>query len=178
MSHSRNDGNVIDKDEARTPKRLFDKLNSRFHFDIDAFCTVDNCLCPFGFARDSEPNKNAFTMDWRQAERFTKPPVIYGNPPYSNPAPFIEKAYNESRKHGIEAILLLPADTSTHSYHNFCMKANEIWFLEGRVKFDNPDGTPMQGSPKFGSMVVRFDAQHYGPIWPIVHSWDWKECGI
>jgi phage N-6-adenine-methyltransferase len=161
--HSRKDGNKSQADEAQTPPSLFKKLNDRFHFELDAFCTPKNKLCKFGFTKEND----ALKQDWKYAAD-----VIFGNPPYSNPEPFIIKAYEESLK-GCIVALLLPADTSTKVFHYYTMKANEIIFIEGRVRFNNPDGTPMQGSPKFGSMVVVFDEEATTGI-PEISSMGWK----
>ncbi len=149
MTHERKDNNNIDKDEARTPPSLFKKLDARFEFELDAFCTPQNKLCKFGFTKEQD----ALKQDWlHAADR------IFGNCPYSHPEPFVRKAYEESLK-GVLVAMLLPADTSTYAYHHYDMKASEIIFIEGRVIFNNPDGTRMKGSPKFGSMVVVFDAK-------------------
>lgn len=165
MTHARNDGNTIDKDEARTPSSLFKKLDDRFHFELDAFCTPRNKLCKYGFTKE----QNALKQNWKYAAD-----IFFGNCPYSNPAPFIKKAYEESLN-GCTVVMLLPADTSTVAYHHYCMKASEIIFIEGRIRFNNPDGTTMNGSPKFGSMVVVFDKTARDTLGYLkVSSMSWK----
>ena len=167
MVHDRKDGNTIDKDEARTPPSLFKKLDDRFHFEVDVFCKRSNCVCDAGIFYDE--GHDALKEDW-----FLPPfdTVFYGNPPYSNPEPFIKKAYEESLK-GATVVMLLPADTSTKAFHNYDMKASEITFIEGRVTFNNPDGTPMNGAPKFGSMVVVFKQEAFDGS-PVISSMRWK----
>jgi hypothetical protein len=167
MAHNRNDGNVADKDQARTPPTLFNRLNERFHFDCDLFATSENTLCDCYFSKDEPKGSihphsfvngddgvrvcmgNALEQEWFIAR-------YYGNPPYSNPEPYVKKAYVESLKGSI-VVLLLPADVSTSWFREYCMNAAEWIIIEGRVKFNNPDGTPMAGSPKFGSIAVVFD---------------------
>lgn len=174
MTHERKDGDKSQADEARTPPDLFAKLNERFHFGCDICASEQNHLC--GLYYDSE--MDALSLPWNcQFHAMGTLLPSYCNPPYSDPSPFIEKAYNESLE-GASVVMLLPADTSTKSYHNFCMKANEIIFLEGRVKFNNPDGTPMKGSPKFGSMVVVFDLVNKVGEHPLARSWDWRSKQI
>jgi site-specific DNA-methyltransferase (adenine-specific) len=171
MTHQRNDNRIVDKDEARTPPSLFKKLNERFHFKLDAFCTESNCLCENGLFKEQY---DALNMQWDSflVNKFGyRAYSIYGNPPYSHPEPFIIKAYEESQK-GATVVLLLPSDTSTKAFHKYVMKATEIIFIEGRVTFNNPDGTPMRSSPKFGSMVVVFKP---GEHILIVGSMRWKE---
>lgn len=163
MTHTRSDGNTVDKDSARTPPSLFKILDARYHIKVDTACTEQNMLTPVSIGFD------ALEIDW--VEWFGKT-VFYCNPPYSNPAPFIKKAYEESLK-GATAVMLLPADTSTVAFHEYCMKASEIIFIKGRVKFNNPDGTPMKGAPKFGSMVVVFKQETFDGS-PVISSMGWK----
>jgi phage N-6-adenine-methyltransferase len=173
MSHERKDGKINLKNEARTPPELFRKLDEKYHFELDAACSPDNCIVKtgYGYARGD----NALAADWSNytMDNGEYASIFYCNPPYSNPAPFIEKAHLESHK-GAKVVMLLPADTSTVSFHEHVMKANEIIFLKGRVTFNNPDGTPMVGSPKFGSMIVVFERMQYQPKRVTVLSWDWK----
>jgi len=171
MTHTRKDGNNNSKDEARTPQSLFKKLNERFHFDLDVFCTRENCLSRNGYGYTKEDN--ALNAEWTRfmMGNGEEASTFYGNPPYSHPEPFIIKAYEESQK-GATVVLLLSSDTSTKAFHKYVMKATEIIFIEGRATFNNPDGTPMRNSPKFGSMVVVFKP---GEHILIVGSMRWKE---
>ena len=176
MTHPRNDGNMVDKDEARTPPSLFKKLDDRFHFHLDVCATQDNALCQAYFTKEG----NCLAIDtWIDDDYDDDDYLIadgintfFCNPPYSNPEPFICKAYEESLK-GATVVMLLPADTSTKVFHYYTMKASEIIFIEGRVRFNNPDGTPMKGSPKFGSMVVVFKQEEFDGS-PVISSMGWR----
>lgn len=65
--------------------------------------------------------------------------LVYVNPPYSDPAPWVEKAAHE----GAEVVLLLPAATGTRWWHKYVKMADVILFWEGRIKFLDPlDGKP------------------------------------
>jgi len=194
MTHERRDGNTVNKDESRTPSSLFKKLDERWHFELDAFATQENALCPLYMSDGlpTHPNTsgcigNALTkIDW--TPRHTN---IFGNPPYSNPAPFVKKAAEESLK-GATVVMLLPADTACKAFHKYIMGidyikdangdvvgvpnefgASEITFLTPRVVFNNPDGTPMKGQPKFGSMVVVFRQEVFDGS-PVISSMGWK----
>lgn len=169
MTHQREDGNTVDKDEARTPMSLFKKLNEIFRFDYDLCCNHENCLCRCGLFADD--GVDMLTTNFSQLA--ARSIIGYCNPPYSNPTPFVAKAYEESRQ-GATVVMLLPSDTSTKVFHKYVMKASEIIFIEGRITFNNPNGTPMRGSPKFGSMVVIFDRKSFKGI-PIISSMRWKE---
>lgn len=170
MTHTRSDGNTSAKDEARTPPEIFRKLDAEFHFDFDAACTRENCLCKNGIF-GNEISALSFPWAWNG----TKPWTYFCNPPYShgNILAFVHKAYLESGK-GATVVLLIPSDPSTQ-YFSFCFEnAHEIRFMQPRVRFNNPDGTPMKGSPQTGSMIVVFRPGET-PAVPKIGIWKWKE---
>ena len=73
------------------------------------------------------------------------------NPPYGRKIGlWIEKGFNEWKK-GKIVVFLIPSRTDTRYWHKFIMKATEIRFLEGRLKFDD-SGKPAP----FPSAVVVF----------------------
>ena len=61
-----------------------------------------------------------------------------------------KKAWEEAQK-GKTIVLLMPSRTDTQYWHDYVMKAHEIWFIKGRLKF----GTSNNSAP-FPSMVVIF----------------------
>jgi site-specific DNA-methyltransferase (adenine-specific) len=158
-----------ERDNARTPPSLFKMLDDRFHFALDAACSRENCLCFRGIFGDED--YDAIDHDWF---KLSDGQPIYVNPPYSrgNIDRFIKKAYSESLK-GATVVMLLPSDTSTRYFHNYCMKASEIIFLQPRVHFNRPDGTSFKTSPKFGSMVVVFKQTDFDGS-PVISSMKWK----
>jgi hypothetical protein len=112
-----------------TPKWLYDELNKEFNFDFDP--------CPLHGLDDG------LTMTWHNAN--------YINPPYGREIKkWIRKAYQESLS-GKLCVMLLPSRTDTKWWHDYCMKANEIRFIRGRLKFgENKNSAP------FPSVVVIF----------------------
>jgi site-specific DNA-methyltransferase (adenine-specific) len=170
MTNKRNDGNTSAKDEARTPPVIFGKLNAEFHFTVDIAATGKNTLCgnfwgktesfPLGFL---SPHAELYTDD-----------KAWCNPPYSNGniLKFVHKAYLESGK-GATVVMLIPSDPSTQ-YFNICFgNASEIRFMQPRVRFNNPDGTPMKGSPQTGSMIVVFRPGEHKETKSSI--WKWKQ---
>ena len=129
----------------RTPQYIFDWLNSEFEFILDAACNSDNSKCVFGCCHDR--GQDGLSMDWASFGR------IWLNPPYSNPYPWVKKAYEESLK-GCIVVCLLPADISTKWFHEWVIGKAEIRFIQGRISFDGEK----KSAPKFGSMIAI-----YGP---------------
>ena len=77
---------------------------------------------------------------------------VFCNPPYSKIAEFLRKGLYHLAVHDCESIVyLLPARTDTAWFHDYCIKAVEIRFLRGRLKF----GGAKNDAP-FPSMVVIF----------------------
>ena len=72
----------------------------------------------------------------------------------------IEKAYNEAKKSDTKVVMLIPARTDTKYWHNYVMKASEIHFVKGRLKFGDSDN-----SAPFPSAVVVFDGG--GELWRV-----------
>jgi site-specific DNA-methyltransferase (adenine-specific) len=156
---------VTPKDEWETPQWLFDLLNQEFHFDCDAAATIENTKCEIFF-------KDALLHSWTENPSFsTKPDSgidecgpesamlnFYLNPPYSAVKinAFMQKAYEESQK-GALVVCLVPVSGDTW-WINWTLKAQEIRYIRGRVKFVgyDEDGNRVNGSPMFSSCVVIF----------------------
>ena len=105
-------------DNWQTPKYLYDKLDSEFHFDFDP--------CPYS---EGEPLFDGLACEWKQKN--------FINPPYSRglKEAFVVKAIHEARK-GKVCVLLLPVSTSTKLFHDWIVPhAKEIRFIKGRISF-------------------------------------------
>ena len=129
-------------DEHRTPKALFDFLQSVYGpFTCDAAATKDNALCNFYFTKNDDALKHRWTG------------CVYINPPYGRGiAAWCKYAYEQVHVGGSTAVvcMLLPARTDTVWFHDYVLPyAQEVWWVRGRVKF----GDAKQGAP-FPSMVV------------------------
>ena len=125
-------------DNHSTPQELYDSLNAEFNFDDDP-CPLNGELLQDGLSRP-----------WGM--------VSFLNPPYSNPAPWCKKAYEESLQ-GKTIVGLLRGDTSTKWFHEwvlgpvFCeLEAQGItdWskayaklrFIKGRLNFGGVGPAP------------------------------------
>lgn len=123
-----------------TPQDLYNKLNEEFNFDLDPCANSENAKCPVYFSE----NENGLKKKW-----FGN---VFMNPPYGRKmGEWIEKAYLESLK-GVTVVCLLPSRTDTIWWHDFIMRASEIRFIKGRLKF----GKNPNSRATFPSVVVIF----------------------
>ena len=115
-------------DEWRTPQSLFDKLDKEFDFDSDP--------CP-----SNKPLKKGLINSWGKR--------VFVNPPYSDIKYWVSKCWHESNNKII--VMLIPSRTDTKWWHEYVMKAKEIRFIKGRLKFSN-----YKNSAPFPSCIVIF----------------------
>ena len=136
--------------EWATPEEFFEKLDWRFGpFDLDPCADPTNAKCA-NFFTEAE---NGLTKNW---EGFTS----FINPPYGRGFDkWIQKSYEESRKEDTRVVMLIPARTDTKYWHNYVMKADEVYFVKGRLKFGDSDN-----SAPFPSAVVVFDGSNQRQI--------------
>lgn len=125
-------------DEWSTPADFFAKLDSEFHFTLDACATAENHKCERYYTAQDD----GLEKDW-------KGETVFCNPPYSRIAQWVKKAWKEGRKEGTTVVLLVPARTDTRYFHNYIYHKSEIRFIKGRLKFGNS-----KTAAPFPSMVV------------------------
>ena len=115
----------------RTPKALYQALDSEFGFDDDP--------CPLG-------GSGGLDREWGQC--------VYMNPPYGREiTPWVKRAYEHSLT-GAVVVCLLPSRTDTRWWHEYVMKARQIRFIKGRLHFnDHRNPAP------FPSCIVVFEAR-------------------
>lgn len=99
-------------DDWSTPDNFYQELNKEFHFNDDP--------CPL-------EGTGGLSREWGTS--------AYMNPPYSNPTPWVKKAYEESLK-GKIVVGLLRGDTSTRWFHDWVLGKAELRFVKGRIKFN------------------------------------------
>lgn len=131
--------------EWATPLSLFRLLNREFNFKYD--------LCPMDGAAIAEP---LLPLDDALRSSLWAPGhAVWMNPPYGRHiGDWLEKAYREASR-GTSVVALIPARTDTSWWHDYCMRADEIRFLRGRLRFDGPKA----GRCPFPSAIVIFRAK-------------------
>lgn len=112
----------------KTPKAVYQILDAEFSFDHDP--------CPPNYTVDG------LTSEWGKSN--------YVNPPYNQLKAWLKKGYEEWQK-GKTVVFLIPSRTDTIAWHEYCMKATEIRFIKGRLKFDDSGN-----SAPFPSAIVVF----------------------
>lgn len=155
MSHKRNGKYKTDKDEWATPRSLFKKLDDEFHFSLDAAANLLNAKTTPFFDKEGD----ALKQSWGRRSVFLNPPYSQGNIDR-----FMQKAYEEGNKRADReyVVCLIPVASDTKWWHNYVMKAKEIRFIKGRVKFVGFDelGHQIKNSPTFSSCVAIFSSWH------------------
>jgi phage N-6-adenine-methyltransferase len=132
-------------DEWPTPQDFFDRLDAEFRFQLDAAADGQNCKV----VRYFDQSTNGLEREWH-------PFTTWCNPPYSDIAQWVKKSYEESSR-GATVVMLIPARTDTRYWHDYVMKAHEIRFVKGRLKFGDS-----KNSAPFPSAVVVFRPGHDG----------------
>lgn len=144
--------------EWETPQDFYDKLHERHSFTLDPCATEHSAKCDKYYTEDD----NGLKQPWDGE-------VVFMNPPYGREIKnWIKKAYEESRKKNTVVVCLIPARTDTRYWHDYCMKAHEISFVKGRLKFGDS-----KNSAPFPSAVVVFKPQHtglYGGNYPKMYT--------
>ena len=123
-----------------TPQSFFDRLDSEFNFTLDPCSDGNNNKCKRYFTKEDD----GLVQDWGGE-------TVFMNPPYGRViGDWIKKAYKESLN-GATVVCLIPSRTDTKYWHEYVMKAGEIRFVKGRLKFgDSSNSAP------FPSAVVIF----------------------
>lgn len=117
-------------DHWATPQAVYSALNREFGFVDDP--------CPLG-------GTDGLSRDWQSP--------CFVNPPYSEISVWVQRAFFESQK-GKCVVMLIPSRTDTRWWHEFVMRADEIRFLRGRLKF----GSAKHNAP-FPSCIAVFRGQ-------------------
>jgi site-specific DNA-methyltransferase (adenine-specific) len=111
--------------EWQTPQKFYDKLDQTFKFDLDPCASALTTKCEKYFT----PEKDGLLQDWSGHR-------VFMNPPYGRGVDkWLKKAYEESANPHTTVVCLIPARTDTKYWHKYCMNADEIYFVKGRLKF-------------------------------------------
>ena len=131
---------MSDKHTWETPQEFFDLLNEEFNFEIDLACEKETAKCDKYYTKEND----GLDKVWNK--------VSWLNPPYGNSiGSWVQKAYLSAKFDGGTIVCLIPSRTDTKWWHDYVMKAKEIRFVKGRLKFGG-----LKSSAPFPSAVVVF----------------------
>lgn len=122
----------------QTPRAVYKALDDEFAFTHDPCPPSDfdyrrgggqELLPMFDDDKGATEITDGLLSEWGSSN--------FVNPPYGKELPkWIKKAY-EQWQQGKTVVLLIPSRTDTRWWHDYCMKATEIRFIKGRLKFDD-----------------------------------------
>jgi phage N-6-adenine-methyltransferase len=116
-------------------------LDEEFGFTVDVAAAPDNAKCE-RFYTEAD---NGLTKDWTGE-------TCWMNPPYSNIAPWTEKAATGALAGLCTVVGLLPVRTDLLWFHRDVLDAGaEIRFCRGRIRFA---GIGARANAPFPSMIV------------------------
>jgi len=133
--------------EWATPQDFFDKLDEKHNFTLDPCANKTNAKCKKYYTQKDD----GLTKDWEGE-------TVFVNPPYGRELKhWVKKAYLESRKNNTTVVLLCPSRTDTQYFHDYMMKASELHFIKGRIKFEN--NNKANNSAPFPSVIAVFKGE-------------------
>jgi phage N-6-adenine-methyltransferase len=126
--------------EWSTPPAFFDRLDARYHFDLDVCATAANAKCPRFFDRGQDGLKQPWPCR-----------AAWCNPPYGKDVGrWLEKAWGEAQagRAGV-VVCLVFARTDTQWWHTWAPRA-EVEFVRGRLRF----GEARSGAPHPSALLI------------------------
>lgn len=133
------------RDTWETPAYIFDPINERAKFTLDACAIESTAKCRKFFT----PEQNGLEQSWAD-ER------VWCNPPYSNIGPWLQKAHEETQKSASTVVVaLVPPWTDTKWWHDYATRAQICVLLKGRVQF-LMDGKPHSGNQHPSCLLVYY----------------------
>lgn len=130
-----------------TPPGVIAALQAEFgQFDLDPCCRAETAKAPTFYTEADD----GLSKPWFGS--------VFLNPPYSKPAPWLEKAIQETSSGSARLVVaLLPVRTDTRWFHSLVKDQAQIKFIQGRVKWLGWQGTPIP-SPKSPNMLAVYRA--------------------
>ncbi len=110
----------IDSNSWETPDWLFKQLDKEFNFDIDLCATKANSKCDFwcdDYLLNIVEDKDGGGFYLHELIDLNAIHSGFMNPPYSCPKPFIEKAWEDSKR--CKIVCLVKVDPSTKWWATF-----------------------------------------------------------
>jgi phage N-6-adenine-methyltransferase len=128
-----------ERDTWRTPKYIFNYAQKIVgDINYDTACDRDNALATPIFNHDGE---DALSVEWGG--------VCWCNPPYSDIAPWVEKAIASDAI----TVMLIPSPNGESYYANLIENSHEI-AIQGRISFIDAHGNSKNGNTRGSSLFI------------------------
>lgn len=168
----------------RTPDDLFQALERRYgKFDLDAAADIENTRCDLFIDESMDALMGDRHWISSESDRLwcksrtgelvlpTSPVLrVFCNPPWSNPAPWLEKAYTEAQRDPKALVVVVCRVTFAQRCAEWLDKALDYLPLIGRPQFDVPEGWY-----KCGFCGAHFDDH---AMWPRKERVECAVCGV
>ncbi len=153
---------IRNSDEWETPTWLFEELNKEFDFGIDLCSSWENAKCDWRV--NDYLDGDSDIVGHIDSALYDETKTAFMNPPYSNPLPFIRKAYTDSKS--VKIVCLIKCDPSTKTWAVFWdyekhqpKPGVEVRFLPKRLRFEY-QGKPGKHAAAFPSAIIIMDRRH------------------
>ena len=123
MSHSRYDRKYSPNDDLYTPPEIFEALSVRFDMDV---CAPTGGLPWIPADRSIDEQQDGLSIDWQG--------VVWMNPPYSNPTPWINKWLDH--RNGFTLVPFTRANWFIKLWDSDAV----CWPTHSSIQFVNPQG--------------------------------------
>jgi len=143
--HQRKRSEASLSDEYETPDDMFEQLCNEYgiHPQMDVAATSKNLKCQFHLSKFYD----ALESEWEYDS--------WCNPPHSKTKQFVEKAYEQWKKHNIDILMIIPANSlcTNYAFDYILKKGVEFHPILGRPIF-LVDGVPSKFNSRNGYFVV------------------------
>lgn len=113
--------------EYETPNEIFEPLQKEFDLQLDVCATHENHKCKKFMTKEIDGLKQAWNENF------------WMNPPFGREIKkWVQRAYEQSEKHNVTGVLLLPVRCNTLWWHKYIIDTKaEVRFLKGEIKFND-----------------------------------------
>jgi site-specific DNA-methyltransferase (adenine-specific) len=137
------------KQDWRTPAYVFRYFNEIYSFGLDAAATPWSATC----TNFITPKEDALSIDWSKA--YPNVHAIWLNPPYGRGlGAWMGHCYEMASAGNQTIAALVMARTDTRWWHDYCMRAQTIYLIKGRLKFLDSVGVAANSAPAPSALVV------------------------
>jgi len=144
--HQRKRSEASLSDEYETPNHIIAELSKRHGVfpQMDVACNDNNCKTKYRL-----PNISSLDVNWNNCYNSD----VWCNPPHSLTKEFVIKADEQWKKHNLNIMMIIPANSITTKYFEKVSDNVEIYPIFGRITF-LVDGKPSPYPARNGYFCV------------------------